>query len=282
MRQDKGDRIRLSRRKLFRRGGLWHERPINGDARLELLVIGDDLDYSYSVDTDEGGEAGADRNLCSISKSTVNPKEYLLAEIRENLGMETAGAISEPQLLNLYLNRIWRDSRFSGFTTLEEARSASYSDRIMTLVYTLEFPAGATRGVSVSYLTDGVMDRTETVSPKYSYTYLLSPAEHWADFGSLDIEIITPEEAPYLIESSLSFRSDGENRYTVRTEGLPDQELTFTLYEKNKVTLLDKLRKTAASLSYILYFLWPLIVVISIITVILTIRAVSRRKRSGK
>lgn len=58
----------------------------------------------------------------------------------------------------------------------------------------------------------------------FKYTYLLSPAQSWADFGSLDIAVNTPF---YLIDNSAFEKT--ETGYTAAFDGLPEGELEFTL-----------------------------------------------------
>lgn len=71
-----------------------------------------------------------------------------------------------------------------------------------------------------------VMDNFDP--PKYCYTYLLSPAKTWSEFGRLDIKINTP----YFLLDGPSF-ADGfqktEDGFALSLDGLPDGELTFTL-----------------------------------------------------
>lgn len=62
----------------------------------------------------------------------------------------------------------------------------------------------------------------------YSYTYLLSPAEKWASFGSLEVVINTPF---YLTDYSVSGFTKTENGYTATFDGLPENELVFCLSE---------------------------------------------------
>lgn len=60
----------------------------------------------------------------------------------------------------------------------------------------------------------------------YGYTYLLSPAQTWSDFGALDIVINTPF---HLTESSISAFKKTESGYRLSLDGLPKGELEFTL-----------------------------------------------------
>ena len=59
----------------------------------------------------------------------------------------------------------------------------------------------------------------------FKYTYLLSPAKTWKEFGNLDIVINTPY---YLIESSQDFQYNNPG-YELHLTGLPEGELIFTL-----------------------------------------------------
>ena len=62
--------------------------------------------------------------------------------------------------------------------------------------------------------------------PVYEYTYLLSPAQTWAEFGTLDIVVNTPF---YMIQSGTEGFRWTNPGYTAYLDGLPDGELTFTL-----------------------------------------------------
>ena len=60
----------------------------------------------------------------------------------------------------------------------------------------------------------------------YDYTYLLSPAQTWKSFGTLEIVVNTPY---YITESSLEGFEKTEDGYKLTLDGLPDSELTFQL-----------------------------------------------------
>ena len=63
--------------------------------------------------------------------------------------------------------------------------------------------------------------------PIYEFTYLLSPAKTWAEFGNLDIVVNTPY---YMITDGevIAFEQT-DSGYSVHLTGLPEGELTFTL-----------------------------------------------------
>lgn len=60
----------------------------------------------------------------------------------------------------------------------------------------------------------------------YGYTYLLSPARTWADFGSLRVIVDTPY---FITDSSLQGFTRTENGYEAVFDGLPQGELEFSL-----------------------------------------------------
>ena len=102
--------------------------------------------------------------------------------------------------------------------------------------------------------------------PVYDYTYLLSPASTWEDFGTLDIQINTPY---YMVgEPTVAFEKT-EGGYTASLDGLPEGELKFTLstVEKPEEPKLDLMTILYAA-GILLQIGWPLIAVIIAIVVI--------------
>ena len=69
--------------------------------------------------------------------------------------------------------------------------------------------------------------------PIFSYTYLLSPAKTWKDFGKLDIVVNTPY---YITESNMEGFTKTENGYSLTLDGLPDGELEFVLCSAEQTT----------------------------------------------
>lgn len=65
----------------------------------------------------------------------------------------------------------------------------------------------------------------------FEYTYLLSPAKTWKEFGNLDIVINTPY---YLIENSIEGFEYKNPGYELHLTGLPEGELEFTLCSKKE------------------------------------------------
>ncbi len=254
---------------------------IDGSSEMELLVLGDVPEVTYCVFSEDGTALPASSFSCDIVQNPVNPKDYVLNAFRSYLGAESAAAIPDTQLLNLCLQRVFSTCLVTGYTALDMIFETAHYDRVITLVYTVDFPPGAVRNLIVSYPAAGSMDRTKTTSPLYRFIYLLSPAKNWSNFASLEIEIIPPAQAPYLIESSLPFTRTPDNRYTAQLDSLPDDELTFTLYENERVTFLDRVQKTLSSFHYTLYFLWPVLLFsLVVLCVGFAVRAGAKRKHS--
>lgn len=239
---------------------------------VEVLVLGETIDLKTEILTEEGEKADRSDYYLKEEVISVEPRKYLMDEIHRDLRRDTLEAVDDTQLLNLYLSRIWSDGLVAGYSLLDEALSASHADRVITLLYTAYFPADSERTIRVGYLTDGTMDRRESISPQYHYTYLLSPAKHWKSFGELELEIRTPEKAPFVIDSSLPLTLDGERRYVSVVDGLPEDELLFTLYHKDQITSLDKIQKSLdgfRSVPFVLSIIWPFLLAGIILLVIL-------------
>lgn len=69
--------------------------------------------------------------------------------------------------------------------------------------------------------------------PIYEYTYLLSPAQSWKDFGTLNIMVNTPF---YMTESGPEGFEQSNSGYICKFSNLPEGELTFTLCSDSKPT----------------------------------------------
>ncbi len=93
--------------------------------------------------------------------------------------------------------------------------------------YSLSIPAGRTVENTVTAPIYPTIDGSRQ-QDLYKFTYLLSPAQKWAKFGELTIDIDTPF---YLSDSTLEFQPR-EGGYTFTRSSLPLGELTFTLSEE--------------------------------------------------
>jgi len=115
-------------------------------------------------------------------------------------------------------------------------------------------------------------------SPQYLFDYILNPAKNWNSFNNLNIKIKTSQEAPYIIDSSIELTKDDANIYTATLEKLPEEDLSFTLYSKEKITLMDKVEgKINRSFGYFAPIIIAIIVIFIIIISIIIARKFSKK-----
>ena len=107
-------------------------------------------------------------------------------------------------------------------------------DKVFSLMrwyeYTITLAPGQTITNTVTAPLYPAIDAGYTPSI-YEYTYLLSPANTWAQFGALDIVINTPY---YMTECGIDGFHKTDGGYALSLSGLPEGELTFTLSESEK------------------------------------------------
>lgn len=218
---------------------------------LEILVLGENINFNINAFTD--GELKEETDLYSyeISSQEVELKSYIENYVKgyqEKFSGGQSGtlALDEVQFFNLYEAALDRAFTFNeGYFYCEQLMEQNHYQRVLTLVYNVDFPANSPKNVTVNYKTSGTMDKTKTVKPMYSFVYLLNPARNWGGFGNLDIEIITPEEAPHIVESSLDFIKENDRLYRAAFNSLPQEDLSFTIYEKEQISFLDRAVKVA-------------------------------------
>jgi hypothetical protein len=246
---------------------------------LEIFVLGEDINiYTNAFKV---GEQGKETDLFNyeISTGEVELKPYLLDYIKKNTNARNDSIIFNTQLYNLYAKALDRHFKINmGYCFVQDLLEQEYYKRIMTLVYTVEFPKNSEKEVSVSYKTSGTMDKTETAKPLYSFDYILNPAKNWSDFENLNIEIITPQEAPYIVKSSVDLIK-GENKiYTAALADLPKEDLSFTLYANKNITLLDKAAGNLQNtFGYFAPFAMGTLVIIGIIIVMFVLTKMKNR-----
>ncbi|HHV18380.1 MAG TPA: hypothetical protein GXZ27_05920 [Thermoanaerobacterales bacterium] len=83
------------------------------------------------------------------------------------------------------------------------------------------------------------------------------------------------QKAPYIVKSSIQLTKGENNTYTATLAELPEDDLSFTLYAHEKITLFDKtFGKIQQKLGYVVFFAMNAIpfLIIGIIIVMLAIR----------
>ncbi len=105
-----------------------------------------------------------------------------------------------------------------GWSSLSRQRALSW------LAFRLDFPAGATRTVTVHYQHAAGSDTSRGVNETFTYVYLLSPAKRWARFDQLHLAVHMPPEAR--LRASLALKQDG-SVYRADLPSLPSGELSL-------------------------------------------------------
>lgn len=223
---------------------------IGEERPMEIFVIGEDIDFDFKGYTDGNLEEETDIFKYEIITEEKDVETYLMdyndyyfKNYVSNYDNMTNNNISDISIYNLYAQSLdkYLDKNL-GICSEDDIRSQIRSPRIMILVYTVDFPENSKKDVTVSYNTKGTMDRRKTVEPQFTYDYILNPARNWKDFKNLNIKIITPKEAPYVINSSIGLKKEDNNIYTAYLEKLPEEDFFFTIYPKEKVTTLDSVQ----------------------------------------
>lgn len=105
-------------------------------------------------------------------------------------------------------------------------------------------------------------------APEYEYTYLLSPAKTWADFGTLDVVINTDM---YMSSDNGVEYTKTKDGYTAHFDSLPKRELSFTL-RRDRLPLWR-----AEDIFKLLVLLSPLIAIVTVVLVI--IKGIRKRRK---
>jgi len=159
-----------------------------------------------------------------------------------------------PEDKNIYYEVLDQALERERLVTEDHISSLLASPRYVLIAYEVPFEAMEEKTVEVRYQTLGSMDRRETVEPTYTYEYFLHPAKYWKDFQDLTIKITPSESYPYVLESNLELKKEDDGTYIGTFETLPEEDLTFTLYDKEKITTMEKIKGTVARNQYLLLF----------------------------
>lgn len=224
--ENKEDKIAVTR---------WVE---NGDS-IELYVFGKPLEEEPEWFLENGSEnTPFDYELTFLGEETATYEEFVFADWEENamvLRHDWYNAVTQ----NLK-NCEWE---YGILNSLEYAGQFLADDLLRWYEYEIFIPAGGTITNTVTAPIYPDLN-TRYEPPIYTYSYLLSPAKTWAEFGTLDIVVHTPY---YMTESGGDFSFEKtETGYQVSYDGLPDGELEFTLsadaYPKEINNLSDVVR----------------------------------------
>ena len=240
------------------------------DENCPVMVSAEQLTFQIQRDNDYGRLCAQVTALYQMENPTEEPLTVPMAFYLEERKGQVGNGLEPSQV------SVTADGQALSFTQQEVENDDPDRDRT-ALVYTVEFPAGGTREVAVSYPSFSYSIQEGTTYWRHTFTYLLSPAQYWAHFGTLDVEISAPEEAPYIIDSTLPLEEAGEGRYTAHFDGLLEGELEFTLYREPSITLWDRCNAFLQDAGYAMFFLGPVILVVAVLVIVWVLLRRQRR-----
>ena len=249
---------------------------------LEIYVMGKDLDFTMKAYTDGGLKTETDEFDVDVTEEERLFRDYFSEYIeclQEWQGYSLLNEQQQQQLYHFYTEALDRSFIYTGGSSSESVLwDQIHQDRIFLLMYSVEFPPNSEKSVEVRYNAQGSMDSRKTGKPVYSFEYMLHPAKYWKDFKDLDITIMAPAKAPYLIESNMEFNQVEPGIYKAFLPSLPEEDLAFSLYEEEKITLVDQ---AYGALYKQFRYLTPVVMVV-IVGIVGLIVIVIAGKRKGK
>ena len=220
----------------------------NGDT-IELYVFGEPLEQELEWFSENGAEdTPFDYNLTLEGTETMTFREFAMAECPED------SSILPSDWYNAMVAHLNQSEWAFGILGNFEYEGTNLSDALLRWYeYEITVPAGET---VVNTVTAPMYPSSDLnyQPPVYQYTYLLSPAKTWAEFGSLDIVVNTPY---YMTERGLEVFEKTEQGYALSLDGLPEGELEFTLSaeENPKPPLRDRLQRVRLLEAVVLFVL---------------------------
>ena len=227
----------------------------------ELYMIGTQTELpNWEIFDGKEKERPIDGAMDLVETQTMTLEEMIMAYYPAEYG------ISKSDWYNAVLDSFDRYSQENGQTSSELLRGDDVDIRLFLLNWyeyeiTLEPGQRIENTVTVPFYPDIDEDYEPAV---YNYTYLLSPASTWADFGTLDITVHTPF---HLIGESTVELEKTADGYAASLDGLPEGELEFTLCtaedpEEPKLDLSMLMWTIAVLPAYLVVHYWWLILLI--------------------
>ncbi len=191
--------------------------------KLTVYIIGEQIpefplwQFYKNGGLKDGEKISGSMNLYSERNMTL--EELLLSNYSENSGVLAHDWYNA--LICEMNENLWEKGALRQY-------DLDVSDSLMRWYeYSLSFEGGETLENEVSAPIYPEIDRSGDF-PVYTYTYLLSPAQTWASFRNLDVEVISP----HYINANLKQKYDFERTnigYRVLFDRLPLGEMTFMM-----------------------------------------------------
>lgn len=239
---------------------------------LTVYAAGEPKVPQWKIYDDGGMKKEIDAQITLKTTRTLTFKELAME------GRDESGPVSETDWYNarvacLNQNYMHSEFRLTGFTTYFRSM---YESLMRWYEYEITFAPGERVVNSVTAPMYPLINHDWEPSV-YEYTYLLSPAKTWKEFGELKIEINTPY---YITESGIGGFEKTETGYSLALGGLPDGELTFTLCTAEKPEW-SRQYKNSILLTVIIYsalILVPLLLIVAVIVALVVAHRKNKRK----
>lgn len=197
--------------------GAWND---DGGRNFDLYVIGEPLETmpEWTVYASGSEEEPMDASFEILSTETMSFLEFALLE------RDGGSEVSESDWYNAFVFLL--NQCDTGHGLVDTSYGAEFDQsfqRWYEYEITLEPGERIVNAVTAPMYPSVQTDYEPDV---FIYTYLVSPAKTWAEFGELNIYINTPS---YLTESSLEGFEKTESGYALHLDGLPEGELEFLL-----------------------------------------------------
>lgn len=254
----------------------------DGDYRISgaspiIYVIGEPLDEmpewkAYKNGSCKDGEE-LDAKFVLQESQSVTLLDFALDRRDEE------SSISNMDWYNITVYELINGIRIDGYPVTSIGRSSGDINRWYQYEITLDPGERVVNQVTAPMYPAIDMSYTPTV---YNYTYLVSPAITWSEFGELKILINTPY---YLTDCSYEGFEKNEGGYELTLNGLPKDDegkvtdLTFTLSTEENPVL--KSRTPAGIIKNIVYFFlfyWPFLLA-GFVLLIIVIIIIKRKRR---
>jgi hypothetical protein len=206
----------------------------NDRVTLSFYVLGKPLDTEpeaawYQSDV-KGSATKISGEVNYLGSETMTLEGFIFGEYDSESG------VSEVDWYNACITEMKKSEETTGTTCAIE--SLTFGAKLYWYEYEIVLePGERLKNAVVSPMYPSI--DAEEDPYEYQYTYYLSPASCWANFGKLDIVINTPYE---MSESSIEGFEKTENGYKLSRDGLPKDgdkylDLSFTLLNDGNTPL---------------------------------------------
>ncbi|MDD2591413.1 MAG: hypothetical protein PHP11_03070 [Erysipelotrichaceae bacterium] len=248
---------------------------IRDDKTFYLLSINGEIELNINGYTDY--QMSSEKKIDHLlSTSIVNARSYLLDYLKEDIDQGLLNKIDDDQFINIINDYI--DEQENRYLNDWDLKAELDSDRLYGMHYQVTFKPKQTKKITVNYLINGTMDKSNTVEPIYHFTYLLSPAKNWASFKDLTIDIYTPQDNRHIIDSSINLKKITNDHYQFESPELIDGELEFSLYTNEDISFIDRTAKVVERWQYVLIFFSPIVIAMIALWLFLTYKLKKKNK----